>query len=246
MATKSCCPPGSEPQIAPTYEPQGKIHNLGDLRVYHVGSGPRAVVLGYEVFGLDGGRYKLVSDQLSDAGFNVVIPDFQREIFSGDWETFGPWAQKNSQWSSVEKDLYEKVIPFLEQHGAKKFGVLGFCWGNWLVFHASTSGKFSAGASAHPSAIRLSQILGEDLPEIVHNIKCPQLIFSAGNDPAELKPGGVYAEEIKSKFGSSEIAEYKTMNHGWVTRGDLTDAEVAKSVKESVLHIISFFEKHLV
>jgi len=245
MATAPCCPPGSEPQIAATYVPRGKHHNLGDLPVYHIGSGPRAVILCYEVFGLDGGRFRLVSDQLSDAGFNVVLPDFNRtDFFSGDWSTFGDWLKK-TPWSKVESDINDKVIPFLEQQGAKKFGILGYCWGNWVVFHASTSGKFSAGVSAHPSAVRISEMLGENLLEMVHNIKCPQLIMSAVNDSADLKPGGKYAEEIKKNFGTSEIVEYKTMNHGWVTRGELTNEDVAKCVKESVLHTISFFEKHL-
>lgn len=41
--------------------------------------------------------------------------------------------------------------------------------------------------------------------------------------------------ELKNKFGSSfEFVEYNNMNHGYVSRGDLSDDEVKKAFEETM------------
>lgn len=76
MAT-SCCPPGSEPQLNTTYQPKGNVENYKGLPIYSVGTpGGPAIIVSYDIFGLDGGRTKLVCDQFSEAGFFVVLPDY--------------------------------------------------------------------------------------------------------------------------------------------------------------------------
>uniref|UniRef100_A0A6B2LGN8 Dienelactone hydrolase domain-containing protein n=1 Tax=Arcella intermedia TaxID=1963864 RepID=A0A6B2LGN8_9EUKA len=231
--------------MAADHKPLGNEITIGgDLVGYHVGSGEKAVIVCYEVFGMNEGRLKLICDQLAHAGFQVLMPDFERnDPFDGNWPNFNAWLLK-TPWSKVHDDLVTKVLPFLKGHGAKTFGILGFCWGNWVVFHASGEiSEIKAGASAHPSAVRICQTFEENLDQIVDKIHIPNLVLSAVNDPESVKPGGVYSEKL-SKVGG-EIFEYKDQNHGWVTRGDLNDPQVEAAVKDSTQKIISFFTKHI-
>jgi len=239
-----CCPPGSEPQLSDTHQPNGKEFNIGDLPVYHVGTGEKAIVVCYDAFGMTSGRIKLICDQLAHAGFQAILPDFLRnDPFNGDWDNFMPWLLR-TPWSKVRDDLANKVFPFLKEHGAKTFGIVGFCWGNWVVFHASAEfPEIKAGASAHPSAVQACEKFGENLDEIIDKIKVPQLVLAAGNDLDSIKPGGVYAEKLKQHGG--EFYEYKDQNHGWVNRGDLNDPKVEAAVKDATEKIINIFKKHL-
>ena len=41
-----------------------------------------------------------------------------------------------------------------------KLGIMGFCWGTWVVFHAGASGNFSAAVGAHPSHIMIGSMYG--------------------------------------------------------------------------------------
>uniref|UniRef100_A0A6B2LG48 Dienelactone hydrolase domain-containing protein n=1 Tax=Arcella intermedia TaxID=1963864 RepID=A0A6B2LG48_9EUKA len=214
------------------------------MDVYHVGTGEKAVIVVYEVFGMESGRVKLISDQLAHHGFQVILPDFFRsDIFSGDWNNFKPWLFK-FPWPKVKEDLQSKVLPFLHANGAKCIGMVGFCWGNWVVFHACAElGDIKAGASAHPSAVKACEHFGEDVGEIIKEIHVPNLVLTAGNDPDSIKPGGVHAENLKKSGG--EVDEYKEQNHGWVTRGDLSDPKVEAAVKDATDKIIAFFKRHL-
>jgi len=248
MAAPPCCPPGSEPKLAATYKFRGTNQILDDLPYYHVGTGDKAIIVVYEVYGSDGGRMRLICDQLADVGFNVVMPDFYRGDNwpeGADFAKFGEWVIK-FPWSKLEKDIFEKIVPFLEKQGVKKFGSIGFCWGAWVVFHASASEKFYAGVSAHPS-VRVAGMLGENELELTKAIKCPQLLMPAGNDPENVKKGGDHIVELKKKsFGDKcEVVEFSDQNHGWLPRGDINKPEVAKGVKEGMEQAILFFQKHL-
>jgi len=220
---------------------------VDDLQIYQVGSGDKGIVVAEEVFGIDSGRLKHICDLLANAGFNVVMPDFFRGDNmpdNGDFTRFGDWIKK-FPWSKVEQDLFGKAVPLLEQNGAKSIGILGFCWGSWVVFHASSSDKIHAGVSAHPS-VRVAGMLGENELDLSKAIKCPQLIMPAGNDPDNVKKGGAHIEELKKKsFGDKcEVVEF-AQNHGWVPRGDISDPEVAKGFKDAMDLTIAFFRKHL-
>jgi len=93
-----------------------------------------AVVVAYDIYGFDAGRSKLVCDVLAAAGHVAVLPDF----FSGDscegeaCAEMGkvPWITKQADWGKVGAQLREEVLPFLQERGATKVGILGICWGS--------------------------------------------------------------------------------------------------------------------
>jgi len=153
----ACCPPGShEPVQHQTYKAKGTEFTTDGLLAYHVGSGEKGIIVCYEPFGFNGGRFRQICDDLADCGFNVFMPGF----FGNDTiDPDKPFDMSKMQglftvstWSKIQGDV-DKAMKYLKTKGATKFGILGFCWGNWVVFHACGSGQFSAGVSAHPSTV---------------------------------------------------------------------------------------------
>jgi len=147
-----------------------------------------------------------------------------------------------SPWSKIEKDVH-MAVDYLKSNGATKFGILGFCWGNWVVFHACTGTQFACGVSCHPSAVFCCQKHGENIDTIVSSINCPQLVMPAGNDPPEMLEGGKFHEVLKHK--GSVFKNFPNEKHGWVTRGDLSNATTVAAVKEAMKSTVEFFNKHM-
>uniref|UniRef100_A0A6B2LGN7 Dienelactone hydrolase domain-containing protein n=1 Tax=Arcella intermedia TaxID=1963864 RepID=A0A6B2LGN7_9EUKA len=185
----------------------------------------------------------MICDQLAYAGFNVYLPDFQRgDPFNGDWPTFKPWVSK-TPWSKVNADL-QVLTHHLKQNGAASIGIMGFCWGSWVVFHASASADIKAGICVHPAIVKLSELFEENLDELVDHVKAPQLILNAGNDSDLFKEGGKYAVKLKER-GLCEVVDYPDMTHGWVPRGNLSDPAVEAAVIDVTNRVIEYFQKHL-
>jgi len=220
-----------------------------------VGEGTNAIIVFHDIFGWNSGRIREICDQLADEGFRVILPDF----FHGDCAKFALntvamlWNMprmikliRKCPWKNIEKELQEVVYPYLDSQGVKKIGCIGFCWGGWTVVHASASDKISCGVSVHPS-LQVGSFFGESVPNLINPIKSPQMFLPAGNDKAEVKKGGE-AEKLLSKkeFGDQcKYVEFPAMKHGWVTRGDISQPEVARDVKRAVSLFNEFFHTHL-
>ena len=74
---------------------------------------------------------------------------------------------------------------------------------------------------------------------------CPQLLLPAGNDPPNLKEGGEIVAIVQDKAGACKTREFPHMSHGWVIRGDATQEDVARDVKEAVGEVTQWFTQHL-
>mmetsp|Transcript_32408 Transcript_32408/g.29210 ORF Transcript_32408/g.29210 Transcript_32408/m.29210 type:complete len:250 (+) Transcript_32408:75-824(+) len=243
-----CCPIGSEPQLSTDYKPKGKEDKLGDLPIYTIGSGDKAIIVAYDIYGYNGGRTRLICDQLADAGFNVILPDFYR----GDaWPTEKPIDDSLAKfilaypWEKVQKDLHDHVYPYLEKQGAKTIGMIGFCWGAWVIFKEAEGDKLTCGVSCHPS-IRASNFFGESEIDMTKKVKSPQCLLSAGNDPDNVKDGGEVLKILEEKFpGKCLFKTYPNSAHGFVCRGDLSNKDTAADVKDAMTNAVEYFKKHL-
>jgi len=238
-----CCPVGSEPQLAATHIPTGKEETIDGLPLYTVGSGDKAIIFIFDVFGPDAGRTKLICDQLADAGFFVILPDFFRKDpwNSNDFSKIGEFFQKWN-WDVLNKDLENVVYPYLEKRGTKSIGMVGCCWGDYVVVKASASGKITAAVGFHPTL----NYFGPTIEELTEAVKCPQFYMPAGNDPEELKEGGSAEKILKEKFGEKgRVKTFPDVQHGWVPRGDIQKPEVAKAYKEAVTLAIEYFKELL-
>ena len=67
----------------------------------------------------------------------------------------------------------------------------------------------------HPSHGPISQMLGESEEELLKEIKVPQLFMPCGNDPAELKKGGLSEKILGDKL---KIVEFPNRQHGFTGR----------------------------
>jgi dienelactone hydrolase len=108
MATcdeQDCCPVGSLPSLTPSeeYVTKGEVILLGDLPAYVVGSrsASHAVIVGYDIYGFNGGRIRNICDEIASHGYLVVLPDY----FRGDC-----WTQLREQTEQDDK------MPFIKRY----------------------------------------------------------------------------------------------------------------------------------
>jgi len=239
----SVCPIGSEPYLAATYKSIGTEHILegGDLPCYIVGDGPKSLIFGYDVFGFNGGRTRLMCDQFASAGYSVILPDFFRGDSAVKHENFG-FVQQYT-WAKVNKDLTQSIYPYLNQRGIRRIGFIGACWGAYIAMKACASQNINVGISFHPSLKNKP----ETIEELARGVTCPQLILAAGNDPEEVKEGGIVERILKEKeFGEKvKIKTFEDMKHGWMIRGDLEREEVARDVKIAMEMSLDFLKLNL-
>ena len=247
MSTK-CCPIGSEGSLSANYSPLGHEIDLDGLPCYVVGSSTeKAIVLYYDIFGYNGGRTRLICDQLADAGYFVMLPDIMRgDAWPADktMETLMEWL-KNFPWDPLIQKDTDNVLGHIKSKDIKSIGCLGFCAGAWGVFHLCQNPIIKCGASIHPS-VQIGSNFGETPEDLAELLKCPQLLYAAGNDLEIYKPGGKVYECLTKKFGNeNDIREFPEMNHGFASRGDLQKSEVSRDVKLVMEGVVAFFKKHL-
>lgn len=247
----SCCPDGSWPTVqAPgDYNPRGSEILLDNaLPVYTVGeSSEKAIIVFPEVFCWEG-RLKGICDSFADQGYFVVMPDIMRGDTMANHlesdEKKNAFLSKWGQWENSERDC-QTVFDFITEKGITEIGSVGFCWGSWIIFRASAAGMpIKAGANCHPS-LRLEGFSGGTAEALTERINCPMMLASARNDPDNVQTGGEIANILSTKFPSSEVVSYPEVDHGWVSRGDIADETVAKSVKAALQQCEVFFRKHI-
>eukprot|EP00090_Calanus_glacialis_P028045 TRINITY_DN4481_c0_g1_i1.p1 TRINITY_DN4481_c0_g1~~TRINITY_DN4481_c0_g1_i1.p1 ORF type:complete len:242 (+),score=74.77 TRINITY_DN4481_c0_g1_i1:39-764(+) len=238
----SCCPAGSLLMLGEEgYQPRGRVVRVEDLDIYVVGSGDKCVVWNYDIFGFNSGRTKELADLLAESGFLVVMPDYFRGTFQDPTKPGAlEFLKRTTQWTDIKRDWETKIKPTAIQHGAKKFGSFGTCWGSYPVIRFSSLPEFVVGVSAHPSHTKISMVLGEQEADILAKISCDQLFLPAGNDGPEVKKGGLAQQMLKETL---QITEFPEMNHGFLSRGDMTNPAVARDVRLAVQKIVAFFKE---
>ena len=121
---------------------------------------------------------------------------------------------------------------------------VGFCWGAWALAHASAAGvPLVCGVGAHPSLKNESNCgFGSD-EALAARVRMPVLLLSGGDDPENVQPGGAVTRALAASGGRTSA--FPEMSHGWVTRGDLSDAEVVTEVERALTETIEFLRAHL-
>ena len=133
MTTKACCD-GGLPWKSHGSEPGGKVIELESfagkpaLPCYEIGEGDKAVIAVYDIFGFtENKRTRLVCDQIANAGYRVILPDFYRgtDVLK-EFGTFPPaggieevvaWLNRVAPFDSVVKEVNEVVVKHLQGKG---------------------------------------------------------------------------------------------------------------------------------
>ena len=118
--------------------------------------------------------------------------------------------------------------------------------GAWALCKASANGfALKCGVGPHPSTKLEHMCFGGSRAEaeLMGAIAMPVLLMPAGDDPDNSKPGGEITGLVEAKGGASEV--FPEMKHGWVSRGDITDAAVKRDVEAALTRSIAFFKTNL-
>jgi len=244
----SCCPPGSWPQLKTDYEAVGKETQLEGIRIYEVGTGKKCIIYNHDIFGWtkeDSGRTRQLCDLFASKGYYVVLPDYyhgdHRDPFKSEQADLVAFIKKTTNWGTLSKHV-DTVMNHAKNQGAESFGAVGTCWGSYPVVKMSGAGLIKCGVSMHPSHGPISQMLGESEEELLKEIKVPQLFMPCGNDPAELKKGGLSEKILGDKL---KIVEFPNRQHGFTGRGELTIPGVKEDLEKEIQEALSFFEMHM-
>jgi len=224
---------------------------VGDLEVYESGESKNGmgVLVVQEVFGIKMGNLAEICDAFADQGFAVLMADYHRGgcMKQGDDFSVIGKMMKDTPWAKIESDFNTHLLPNFKSRGATRIGVVGFCFGSWVMMHLASTGNIKAGAASHPSHAKLGPLVGDDLKTLAENVRCPVQIFSAAGDEPSSKPGGLDESIIQPKFPTSDFREFKDMKHGWVARGDWekNEEELQQGRNEALKHHIDFFLSNL-
>lgn len=247
----SCCPPGSLPalKVPEDYKPQGTWDELSDgFKVYTVdksnAEAKRAIVVISDIFGADTSRHAGVCDTLAEnLECVVVMPDLHRgdglvPDHLGKPEMYE--QVKRHPIEDVQRDL-DEIYAKLSKEDVTSIGLIGFCWGAWVVFHESTrcaDERLRAGANFHPS-LGIEQVFGGKVEDLAAGIKLPQLMAPTGDEDKNVKPGGCLPED---KIAFELFEECK---HGFMVRGDVKDETTRGHVERGLKVCTEFFRNKL-
>ncbi|KAL2919161.1 hypothetical protein HK105_201436 [Polyrhizophydium stewartii] len=251
--------------------PTGSVIKVGGLDTYlatpEAGETDKAVVLIHDVFGWSLPNTRLIADRIAkDGGYRVYLPDFfngdspSREFFEKVFakpktmmdrlSTTGTMflgAPSLMMWFGRHKDsvtvpLLDAVFKDLrENHGVKRIGAIGYCWGGRYVVLAAAKGLTDVFVPTHPSGINLDK----DIPLTFDK---PGLFCMAEKD---FTFGPDVAAKAKAMYAAApggskaEFILYPGTEHGFAVRGDMMDDVARKAALKAVTDQVAFFKAHL-
>lgn len=208
-----------------------------------------------------GDRIGSICDTLAELGYTVALPGiFRDEPFDlavvkpddGDYTTQNVFAAEGGvDWFRSQN--YDKMGPSLkacvsflkEKTGDQAMGVVGFCFGTWLLSKASSTGDadFACAVGCHPATGLESGVFGGSEVDMLNSLKQPTLFLWAGNDSNIFLEDGEGKAALEKSGGG--VIEFNDMVHGWVSRGDVADENVKAGFEKAVDNIVSFFEEKM-
>lgn len=208
-----------------------------------------------------GDRIGSICDALADEGYNVALAGVFRDQpydeaikapEDGDFLKFDSFAQDGGvAW--FQKQTYDVMGPsvkaaaaFLkEKNPEEPLGVIGFCYGQWLLSKASSTGDvdFACAIGCHPTSQLEKYVFGGDEDAMMASLKQPTAILWAGNDQESYIGEGSNKASVEKTGG--KVYEFADMLHGWVSRGDVADESVKAGVEKSIDIIKTFFAEHM-
>lgn len=208
-----------------------------------------------------GDRIGSICDALAAEGYSVALAGIFRDApydeavkgpEDGDFVKFDSFAQDGGiPW--FQSQSYDKMGPavqaaakFLkEKDEAGKLGVLGFCYGTWLLSKVSSTGDvdFDCAVGCHPATVIENAVFGRDEAAMLNDLKQPTAFLKAGNDSDIYTKEGTGKASIEKSGG--RMYEFPDMLHGWVSRGDVADEAVKAGVTTAMKNITDFFAEHM-
>lgn len=192
-----------------------------------------AVVIIHEIFGLSD-WVRGVADQLAEAGYIVVAPDFLSGSATngGGTAELGGGDAVRKAISTLKPDQITADLNAAVDYAAGlpscngKVAVGGFCWGGTQTFRFATNNKkIKAGFAFYGT--------GPEKEEEIQRIECPVYGFYGGNDN-RVNATIPKSKELMKKAGKTyEPVIYDGAGHGFMRAGEAPDAnEANKKARE--------------
>ena len=219
----SCCPENSVPYLDAVDVESGSVVTIDGYSYYKTNEksdNKLGVLIIPDIFGWNGGRTRFIADIFAKNGYMAVIPKFLDPPLDGgtdgdglpsnfDFATrrpeFGPYITTFPY--AVLSPKIKGGIKLLKEAGVEKIGIIGFCWGGWLLTHFFSDPELpeevKAGAIPHPSITTIEDNLFKgDSVSLSSKIQRPILLLPAGNDPDSYRlEGDVYlAMKVSDSF----------------------------------------------
>ncbi|OEL18389.1 Endo-1,3 1,4-beta-D-glucanase [Dichanthelium oligosanthes] len=203
----------------------------GGFRAYVTGaaSSSHAIVLASDVFGFEAPLLRKIADNVSEAGYFVVVPDF----FNGDYldssKNLTEWLMLHSPVKAAQDA--KPLFAALKKEG-KSIGVGGYCWGGkFSVEVAKTNDDVKVICISHPYSVT-----ADDMKDV----KCPIEILGGQYDsstPPKLMYQFVHIPYYAKIFPG--------VAHGFACRYNTTDPFAVKTAKQALDLMIDWFDKYL-
>jgi len=245
--TGGCCPDTRVPASAGGEGKLGQKQNLSTGTVVYVAGDPSkpAVIVINDIFGMNMGRHYGIADSLAEVGFYVLMPD----LFHG--ETDGKYFTMEDLQNGKIGDYVPKypvkgvqadLDACYEMLKGKQAGMIGMCWGSWIIAHESArDAPITCGVMVHP-AIGLEGMFkdgefGGKPEDLLKAVKHKMNVFPCKDDPED----SFFQENLRDFL---QLHELREVNHGFYSQGDLSDKTIEETVRVLFEESTEFLKNH--
>ncbi|XP_062841356.1 carboxymethylenebutenolidase homolog isoform X2 [Trichomycterus rosablanca] len=203
----------------------------------------KAVIVIQDIYGWQLPNTRYMADMLASNGYTAVCPDFfvGKEPWSpsSDWSTFQQWLEDKKP-TNINKEVDAVLKHLKEQCGAKRIGVVGFCWGGVATHYlALQCPEIKAGVSVYG-------IIREK--EDRYELKSPTLFIFAEKD-AVIPLEQVTSLELKLKEKCTvdfQVKIFPDQTHGFVhrQREDVNETD-RPHIREARNDMINWLNKYV-
>jgi len=230
------------------YTEAGREVEVGGRQVYMVGSGPKAVIWCHDTRGFTGAadRTRQLVDKLAETtGWLVVLPDWLGGKQEQDCKP-EEWLGRITVWSELQDWWVLALLPKLRDDLAvQAIGVVGVGWGGYLATRLAAYGEILAAVALEPVVSGAVEAAGEDLYEVLEEVRCPVLMLTARNDCPNEKPGGL-AQNIFSSCAVGKQCEFEElpgMQHGFLLLGERSVEAIAVTARLTMKRTTEFLQR---
>ncbi|GMI03321.1 hypothetical protein TrLO_g13970 [Triparma laevis f. longispina] len=214
------------------------MKTINNVEVYVTGSGPEAVVMFHDIFGLHTGRHKQIADELASRDLTVVVPDFfgnessefagglnKKEergyggglarfmylLISGKFKAF----RQQHPWDPVCKNIWvDTIAPYVKNDlKCTSVGLLSFCWGAYPAVHATA---LNPPASNLPVRANVCFHPSFDRTAANWSEDQEQLVKAAGKIPTLIVATGMESKDWKPEGQAHQWMKESGNNVKWV------------------------------
>lgn len=221
-----------------------------------------AVVMYSDVWGWDSGRVRVLADYFANAlKCLVVVPKLQPpleggtdgdalppsfEINAETRPTFMKWIKDNGTETFAARNA--ALYSDLKKRGIKACFAVGFCWGGWASFRTAAAVLLELkGILIYHPSVQLEGVFGGDPSKLASQVKCPVALHVCSNDDAKLydKTSGVIVKTLRKNGVATQVEYYPDMLHGFMTRGDMSNALVNRDVLRGIELGVAFIRSNM-